>query len=449
MEKVCAIIGGQWGDEGKGKLVDILAEKYDVIVRATGGANAGHTIYVSSPRHPEPVSGSKRFRIKSGMTEQKFVFHLVPAGMLHPGKICVMGNGMVVHLPTLLEELDILANAGIKVGKRLLLSDRAHLVFEYHKIIDRIQEELKGGKKVGTTGRGIGPAYADKTSRLGIRIGELLDFARFSEHYDQNLKLLKKMYGFTHSGERELREIKKVLPRIAPFIADTSLFLADALKRKKTLLLEGANGTLLDIDHGTYPFVTSSNASIGGIITGSGIAPRAVEGVIGIMKAYVTRVGSGPFPTELNDALGESIRQAGAEFGATTGRPRRCGWFDAVAARYAVRLNGFTGINLTKVDVLNSLASLKIATTYRYEGKRITEFPSDIRVLEECTPEYKEMPGWKCDLGSARRFGDLPKNCRAYITALEKFIGVPISYIGTGRRREEMIICHPRAGGDL
>lgn len=427
--QVCAIVGAQWGDEGKGKLVDILAEKYDVIVRATGGANAGHTIYVE-------VARSTLY----GAREQKFVFHLVPAGMLHPGKICVMGNGMVVHLPTLLDEIAILKKANIKIGNRLLLSDRAHLVFEYHKIIDKIQEERKGKGKVGTTGRGIGPAYADKTSRIGIRVGELNDFDAFAQHYRKNLALLQQMYGFTYNAAKELKSLRKMIPAVKPFIADTSLFLSQSFRQKKTILLEGANGTLLDIDHGTYPYVTSSNASIGGIISGSGIAPSHIKSAIGIMKAYVTRVGSGPFPTELDNALGEKIRQAGNEFGATTGRPRRCGWFDAVAARYAVRINGLTGINLTKVDILNLLPHIKVGVVYKYKGKRITEFPADISVLENCEVEYTTLPGWMKDISGIQSFEKLPPNCKKYIAMLEKFIGVPIRFIGTGKNRSEMIM---------
>lgn len=418
MKEVCAIVGGQWGDEGKGKLVDILAQKFDVIVRATGGANAGHTIYVGN---------------------QKFVFHLVPAGMLHPGKICVMGNGMVAHLPTLLEEIEILKKAGVKISGRLLLSDRAHLVFEYHKIIDRLQEEMKGSQKVGTTGRGIGPAYMDKTSRIGIRAGELKNFEAFSAHYKRNLAMFKKMYGFSHNGNVELRTIKKISKMILPFIADTSSYLAKAMAAKKSILLEGANGTLLDIDHGTFPYVTSSNASIGGIIAGSGVAPSRLTKTIAIMKAYVTRVGSGPFPTELKDALGAQIREIGNEFGATTGRPRRCGWFDAAAAQYSIRLNGFSAINLTKVDVLSTLPKLKIGTAYIYKGKKLTEFPADLSVLEKCRVRYIEMPGWQEDISSAKTFRALPKKCRAYIEKLEKLIGCPIQYVGTGKMRTEMI----------
>lgn len=417
--QVCAVVGGQWGDEGKGKLVDILAQDYDAIVRATGGANAGHTIYVG---------------------EQKFVFHLIPAGMLHPGKICVMGNGMVIHLPTLLEEMKMLEKAHVEIGTRLLISDRAHLTFDYHKVIDNIQEELKGGKKVGTTGRGIGPSYTDKISRIGIRVGELKDLDAFQYHYRANLQLLKRMYGFTYDGERELKELRRLAKVITPCITDTSLLLSEMLRKKKTLLLEGANGTLLDVDHGTYPFVTSSNAALGGIISGTGIAPSKISASIGIMKAYVTRVGSGPFPTELENETGENIRKIGGEFGATTGRPRRCGWFDVPSARYASRLNGFSAINLTKIDILNLLPQIRIGVAYRYKGKRITEFPADLSILQHCKVEYVDLPGWESHIDDAKTFAELPKNCQKYITTIEKFIGVPVVYIGTGRQRQEMIV---------
>lgn len=416
--QVCVVLGAQWGDEGKGKLVDILAEKYDIIARATGGANAGHTIYTSAG---------------------KFVFHLVPSGMFHRRKLCVMGNGMVVHFPTLLEEMEVLKKAGVKIDGRLFLSERAHIVFDYHKKIDQMQEELKGGARVGTTGRGIGPAYANKTARIGIRCGELKDFEAFSAHYHQNLEMLKKMYGFSHDGNVELKELKKIAKDIVPLIKDTSLFLHDFLKKKKSILLEGANGTLLDIDHGTYPFVTSSNASIGGIITGSGVSASQIRNIIGIMKAYCTRVGSGPFPTELKDALGEKIRTVGAEFGATTGRPRRCGWFDAVAAKYSVRINGLDAINLTKLDVLSGIKKIKIGVAYKYKGKALTDFPFDAEILEKCNVQYEEMPGWSENIFGAKTFAALPANCKKYVARLEKLIGVPVKFIGTGQKREEMI----------
>jgi len=417
--RVCVVIGAQWGDEGKGKVVDILAEHYDVVARATGGANAGHTIYVGG---------------------KKFVFHLVPAGMLHEGKVCIIGNGVVVHFPTLLEEMEVLKAAKIRVEGRLKISDRAHIVFEYHKIIDKLQEELKGFAKVGTTGRGIGPAYSDKISRIGIRVGELKDFEKFTVHYKQNLKIFRQMYDFSYDDTKELEQLKEYAELFGSCIVDTSLLLSQYLSEGKKILLEGANGTLLDIDHGTYPFVTSSNASMGGVITGTGLAPNKINSSVGVMKAYVTRVGSGPFPTELLGDLGEKIRTVGNEFGATTGRPRRCGWFDVVAARYAMRINGFSAINLTKVDVLNELSELKIGVAYKCGGNRLTEFPADLSLLENCEIEYITLAGWESDISNARSFAELPENCKNYIQEIEKLIGCPIMFIGTGKNREEMIV---------
>lgn len=419
---VAAVVGGQWGDEGKGKLVDILSGRYDVIVRATGGANAGHTIY------RETRGGS-----------EKFVFHLIPAGMFHKNCVCVMGNGMVVHLPTLVEEMEALQKAGVKIAGRLFLSDRAHLTFEYHKKIDALQEQLKGASKVGTTGRGIGPTYADKISRIGIRAGALLDFAGLAAQYKENLVVFKKMYGLSHDGDEELAALKKLLPRIAPLVVDTTELIAKKRAAKKAILIEGANGTLLDIDHGTFPFVTSSNASIGGIVSGSGVAPVHIKEFIGIMKAYMTRVGSGPFPTELNNELGEEIRKIGNEFGATTGRPRRTGWFDAVASRYSVMLNGMTSINLTKLDVLSSLPRLKIATGYSYGGKKLAGFPADAAVLGNIDVTYRDLPGWKSDISKVRSFRALPTACKKYVEMIEKLIGCRIGYIGVGLGAKEMI----------
>lgn len=422
---VTAIVGAQWGDEGKGKLVDLLAQEYSMVIRATGGANAGHTIYVTEKRTGE---------------SKKYVFHLIPAGMLNPKAICIMGNGMVINLKTLLEEVEILEKAGITVNGRLFISDRAHLATDYHRAIDMRQEELKGTAKVGTTGRGIGPAYADKIGRTGLRMGALLDFASFIKKYEQNLKTHKDMFHITHDGAAELLSLKKLARRFGPMIIDTSILITDSLKKKKKILLEGANGTLLDIDHGTYPFVTSSNASIGGIITGTGLPPRSLSSIIGIVKAYTTRVGSGPFPTELDNELGEAIRQKGGEFGATTGRPRRCGWFDAVATRYSVRINGLTGINLTKLDILSDLNEIKICVAYNYKGKRYIDFPSSIEFLTNCDLEYKTLPGWKKDIRGVTQFAKLPINCQRYVRFLEKLITCPIQFIGTGPNREEMII---------
>lgn len=423
VSKVTAILGAQWGDEGKGKLIDILSEKYDFIVRATGGANAGHTIY-----------------IRNGKAVNKFVFHLVPSGMLNKKPICVIGNGVALHLPTLMEELDLLKKNGIKTEGRLLISNRAHLLFDFHKIVDGLQEDSKGSKKIGTTKRGIGPCYTDKVRRSGIRIHELLDWKSFEEKYMDQLKSLQKMYGnFKVDTKAELALHKKILGQIKPYIIDSATYLNDKLDKGKKVLIEGANGTMLDIDHGTYPFVTSSNASVGGVIAGTGIGATKLTSVIGIMKAYTTRVGEGPFPSELTDALGEQIRQTGGEFGATTGRPRRCGWFDAVIGRYSVMINGFTEINLTKLDVLSGLKKLKIAVGYSLNGKKITDFPASIEDLAKVKVQYIEVPGWEGKLSDFKKFEKLPKNAQKYVLTIEKLIGCRVGSIGTGAIRTDMI----------
>lgn len=420
---VTAILGAQWGDEGKGKLIDILSEKYDLIVRATGGANAGHTIY-----------------IKNGKTVNKFVFHLVPSGMLNKKPICVIANGVALHLPTLMEEIELLEKNGVKTKGRLLISDRAHLLFDYHKIVDGLQEESKGGKKIGTTKRGIGPCYTDKIRRTGIRVHDLLDWKEFESKYMEQLKSLQSMYGkFKVDTASELAEHKKILAQIKPYIIDSATYINEQLTKKKKVLIEGANGTMLDIDHGTYPYVTSSNASVGGVIAGTGIGATKLTSVIGIMKAYTTRVGEGPFPTELTDALGEQIRQTGGEFGATTGRPRRCGWFDAVIGKYSVMINGFTEINLTKLDVLSGLPKLKIAIGYNLNGKKLTSFPADLNQLEKVKIQYLELPGWKEDLSGIKKFEKLPKNAQKYVQTIEKLIGCHVSSIGVGPLRTDMI----------
>lgn len=420
------ILGAQWGDEGKGKLIDILAEEYDIVARATGGANAGHTIHIRSKEDPAKTN--------------KFVFHLVPSGMLNKKPICVVGNGVVLHIPTLLEELDVLKQNGIETDNRLFISDRAHLVFEYHKIIDGLQEEMKGEKKVGTTKRGIGPAYTDKIRRNGIRVDDLCDWDKFVKKYNENLEMLYKMHGkFKYDTETELKQYQDYCKIIKPMIVDSSYFLNTALKNSQKVLIEGANGALLDIDHGTYPFVTSSNATIGGVITGTGISAIKIKEIIGIMKAYVTRVGAGPFPTELTDKLGEQIREKGGEYGATTGRPRRCGWYDSVAGRYSVMINGFTSINLTKLDVLTGIETLKIATNYKHKGETLKSFPANLDLLEKVEVEYIEMPGWKEDISRVREFEKLPSHARAYVEKIEELIGCKASSIGVGVQRDAMI----------
>lgn len=425
--QVCAVIGCQWGDEGKGKIIDLFADEYDIIVRATGGANAGHSIYYE-----------KKTRGKHRVYE-KFVFHLIPSGMLHPKKLCVIGNGMVIHFPTLFEEIEVLKRHGVKVEGRLFISLRAHIVFEYHKILDRLQEEQKGMAKIGTTGRGIGPAYAEKTNRTGIRVADLQDFELFKRKFLHHVKLMQEMYNLEYDPREELNFFKTHRAKILRYAVDTASFLNEAYQKGKSILLEGANGTLLDIDHGTYPYVTSSNASIGGLMTGSGLPPTAIKSVIGIMKAYTTRVGGGPFPTELKDRLGDQLREQGDEYGATTGRPRRCGWFDAFAARYSAMINGITAVNLTKLDVLTGFPKLLIGTHYYLGRKKLSHFPSSIEDLERCRVEYLELPGWNEELGHITRFSDLPRNCQRYVETIEKLIGAPIRFLGTGLTRKHMI----------
>lgn len=419
---VTAIIGTQWGDEGKGKLVDILADKYDWIVRATGGANAGHTIYVN---------------------EKKFVFHQVPSGALQTNTKMIIGNGCVINLPSLAEEIQLLKNEGISLEGRLYISDRAHIVCDYHKKIDVLQEEMKGGKKIGTTGRGIGPAYSDKINRMGLTFGELLNWEKFEAHYKNNLALFQKMYpGLEHNGDEELASFKQHREELIPFITNATLLVNQEVLFGKKILLEGANATMLDIDHGTYPFVTSSNASIGGIVTGTGIPPRSINSIIGIMKAYTTRVGAGPFPSELNDATGEYLRTKGGEFGSTTGRPRRCGWIDTVVAKYSCMVNGITHINLTKLDVLTGLEKVRIVTGYKVGGKTLETFPSDLDQLyteNGLELEYIELPGWTESLDNCATFEQLPVAAQNYVKKLEEIIGLPMSFIGVGYNRSQLI----------
>ncbi len=423
---VCAIVGGQWGDEGKGKLVDIMAEHYDFIVRSTGGANAGHTVYVKDANNEEQY--------------KKYVFHLIPSGVLYPGTMNIIGNGCVIHIPTFFEELKFLKESGINTEGRILISDRAHLIFEYHKMIDGIQEDRKGKNKVGTTKRGIGPAYTDKISRIGIRVDELLDFQKFEEHMRENVATLQKIYDFTFDVETELNYYRNIIAQIKPYIADTALIVNNAIAEGKKILMEGANATLLDVDHGTYPYVTSSNASIGGMVSGSGIGATKINSVIGIMKAYSTRVGAGPFPTELDNELGEKLRTKGGEFGSTTGRPRRCGWFDAVAAKYSVMLNDMKSINLTKLDVLDEMDTIKIAVGYFYEGKKLESFPASADILSNVEVEYLELPGWKTSIKDTESFNKLPANAQAYVKKIEELLGSTVNFIGTGVGRHEMIM---------
>jgi len=420
--QVVYVAGSQWGDEGKGKLVDILSGHYDIVARSAGGANAGHTICVN----------------ENGKTK-KYVFHLLPSGVLHENKICVIGNGTVVHIPTLLEEIASLKEQGIDVHNKLKISNRAHLLLEYHKIIDGIEEEQKAGKKVGTTRRGIGPAYTDKISRSGIRVVDLMDFDFFAEKLRQNANKYMSMYKFEFDIEREINYYKDAFELIQGYITDTTEYLHNALTNGKTILIEGAQGTHLDIDHGTYPYVTSSNTTSGGACTGLGLPPNKIKNVVGIMKAYTTRVGEGPFPTELGGMEGDMLRDQGGEYGATTGRPRRCGWLDLMVVKQSIKLNGITSINLTKLDVLTKFRKIKIGVGYKLNGQPINSIPASLGEFANVEVEYIESDGWMDDISKAEKFKDFPKNCQKYIKTIEDHLDTPINFIGVGANRDQMI----------
>jgi len=421
---VLVVVGAQWGDEGKGKIIDLLTERADVVARYQGGHNAGHTVVV-------------------GMEE--FILHLIPSGILHKGKKCIIGNGVVVDPAALIEEMDGLIKRGIKFDANLLISRNAHLIMPYHKAIDVASERLKGNKKIGTTGRGIGPAYADKINRRGIRMADLLSPERFREKLTINIGeanfLLERFYNAPLIHQDEVyAEYLQYAQRLKKYIADTTLYINEAVAKKKKVLAEGAQGTHLDVDHGTYPFVTSSSPTAGGACTGLGIGPNTISEIVGIVKAYTTRVGSGPFPTEQNNAMGEHLRERGREYGATTGRARRCGWMDTLIVRHAVRVNGFTSIALTKLDVLDTLDEIRICVGYKHKGKLYKEMPSDLEVLEQCEPQYISLPGWKQTTIGIKKYAQLPKKARVYVEKVCKLCGVKPSIISTGARRDETII---------
>jgi adenylosuccinate synthase len=423
------VVGTQWGDEGKAKVIDYLTSHADIVIRFQGGANAGHTVVVNG---------------------KKFIFHMVPSGIMTPSKICVVGNGVVFDAEQFLKEVDDLQTTGITVKNRLFVSDLAHLVLPYHKREDAAAEFTKGEGKIGTTGRGIGPAYGDKADRTGIRVGDLADWKLFTEKikgaFTRKEKLISTFYGasFDLSFDAILEQYRLIREKLLPFVRDTAELLFDAMQKKKRLLFEGAQGTFLDLDHGTYPFVTSSNTIAGAACTGSGIGPAFINHVIGIVKAYTTRVGNGPFPTELTDATGEQLRTTGGEFGATTGRPRRCGWFDSVMVRKAVQLNGLTRFALTKIDVLNSLDEIKICTHYELSGKKTEQFPSSYSLLEKARPVYETLPGWKSSIAGCSRFIELPSRAIAYIERLRKHCyDVPILIVSTGPDRSQTFEVEP------
>jgi adenylosuccinate synthase len=418
--RTVVVVGAQWGDEGKGKLVDVLAERADWVVRYQGGANAGHTV---------------------DLGDVGFVLHQIPSGILHEGVRCAIGNGVVLDPETLFTEIDELVRDGIDVEGRLYVSDRAHLVLPYHKLIDA---ESTHSLSLGTTGRGIGPAYEDKIARRGIRVLDLRDpdrlrelVARNTEHANAHLALIGTSKRVDASATCALLE--KLAPRLLSLADDVGLMVHRAIKTGAAVLLEGAQGSLLDVDHGTYPFVTSSSTTSGGAATGVGIPPTAIDSVLGVVKAYTTRVGTGPLPTEMDDPMAERIRTLGNEFGATTGRPRRCGWFDAVVVRYATRINGLTDIAVTKLDVLDTLDRIAICTGYEYDGDVHTEFPSDIALLDRVVPRYEWMDGWQQPTGEARRLESLPAAARAYVDRMQELVDTRITYVSVGTRRDQII----------
>lgn len=420
---VSIVVGAQWGDEGKGKIIDYLSESSDFIVRFNGGNNAGHTVIN-----------------KYG----KFALHLIPSGIFSKKTKACIGNGVVIDLEEFLKEIQMLENAGITIKNRLLISPRCHLIFPYHKVLDRLYEDAKGKAKIGTTGRGIGPVYADKISRNGIRVIDLLDKKQFSEKLTIELTLKNKI--IKSFGEKPLsqKEIEKkffmLREKFLPYISEPFPHLQSALKSDKSILLEGAQALFLDNDWGTYPFVTSSTVLPGGTNAGAGIPPNKINNIIGIVKAYTTRVGQGPFPTELIKKTGEKLRTDGGEFGATTGRPRRCGWFDAELVRFAVQINGFTEIALTKIDVLDNFSEIKICTGYTFSGKKVSYYDGDAVFLTKIKPVYKTLKGWNKSTNGVTKYEDLPVNATKYIAEVEKQIGAPIKYISTGPEREAIII---------
>ena len=418
-----AVIGAHWGDEGKGKIVDVIAEKANMVVRYSGGSNAGHTV----------INAMGTFKM-----------HLIPAGIFHSDVICIVSNGVVLDCDVILQEIDALKSKGVLVS-HLFISDRAHLIMPYHILLDGLEEEARGKDAIGTTKKGIGPAYMDKVGRSGIRAGDLLDKKNFKERLALILKeknrLLTKLYDVK---PLDLDEVYKRYcnygDKLAPFLNETDMMISEAIEQNKNVVLEGAQGSLLDIDFGTYPFVTSSSTIAGGACAGLGLSPLKLDSVIGVFKAYCTRVGGGPMPTELLGEVGEKIRQHAKEWGATTGRPRRCGWFDAVVGRFSVRINGFTSIAITRLDILSILPSIKICTAYKLNGKTITNPPSSVAMLAKCEPIYEELPGWGADLTGIRCLRDLPAEARTYVSRIEELLNCPASIVSIGERREQTII---------
>ncbi len=420
---VVAVIGAQWGDEGKGKIVDLLAEKADAVIRFSGGDNAGHTV------------------INPG---GEFKLHIVPSGIFYQRTACIIGNGVVINPRVLLEEIDSLKAKGIDTGN-LHISDRAHLIMPWHILLDRLDEEKRGASAIGTTGKGIGPAFSDKTARKGIRTCDIIDASMFRSRLASLLESKNELLTRLYNAEaldfnKVFNEYSGYAELLVPYIKDTTAMISDLLERGSNIVLEGAQGTMLDTDFGSYPFVTSSSPLAAGACMGSGISPRRIDRVVGIFKAYTTRVGGGPMPTELKDEVGEYIRQRAHEYGTTTGRARRCGWFDAVVGRYSTNLNGFTSGILTRLDVLDEMDTVKICVGYKIGGKTVDHFPADAAALESCTPVYEELPGWKAGTSNARKARELPRNARRYVSRLEELIGCRFHVISIGPRREQSIV---------
>lgn len=418
-----AVVGSQWGDEGKGKMIDYLAEKADMVVRSQGGSNAGHTVVIG---------------------DKKYALHLIPSGVLNQTAVNIIGNGVVFDPPGFFGELETLKKDGANVEK-IYISDRAHVVFPYHKVLDRLYEEARGKEDIGTTKKGIGPCYMDKIERSGIRLCDMLDPEGFQEklsaQIDRKNDIIVTLYGQEPlDKEAVVSEYVEYAKRLAPYIRDTGVMVYEAVNSGRKVLFEGAQGSLLDIDLGTYPYVTSSHPTSGGFMEGSGIGAGALQEVLGITKAYTTRVGKGPFVTELSDATGDKIREIGREFGVTTGRPRRCGWFDGVVVKYSARINGMTGIALMLLDVLSEFDKVNVCVAYDHKGSRITDFPARLDVIDECRPVYRELPGWKCDISRCRTFEELPKAARDYVETIEEITGVPVKSVSVGPKREQTIL---------
>ncbi len=419
------LIGAQWGDEGKGKITDFLAKKADIVVRFQGGNNAGHTVVVDN---------------------EEFKLHLIPSGILYPDKLCIIGNGVVVDPAVLAKEMQSLKDRGVATAK-LLIDNRAHVIMPYHRLLDEAEEERKGADKIGTTKRGIGPAYTDKSSRVGLRVIDVIDEEDFPVKLKNNLhnknELFEKYYHKTPLDYQEMyQEYSNYAQMLRDYAADCHEIINDAIEQGQNILFEGAQGTLLDLDFGTYPYVTSSHPVAAGACLGAGVGPTKIDKVIGVVKSYTTRVGEGPFPTELHDQLGELIRKQGHEFGTTTGRPRRCGWFDAVIARYSARINGLNYFALTKLDVLTGLPEVKICTGYNLNGEIIKTFPASLKTLAKCEPIYETLPGWQEDISNAKTVADLPKNAQNYIQRITELTKVPIALISVGPKRSQTIVNH-------